>query len=309
MRRTLTRLLPWLITAGMLAYLFHRLPVQQVLDAARHAAPWTIPALAAIVLAVYLADCFAIWKTFGWFVAPLTVRETLTLRGATYLLALVNYSLGQGAFVYFLNRTRGVPLVRGAGAVLLIMGINVLVLLLLSSLGLVLGAQSLPAVKTVVSVAWAGLAFYVAVLLWRPRWLVQRPVLDLLLTAGIRGHLRALAVRVPHVATLLVLNHVALHAFGVQVPALQSLLCFPVVLFIAVLPISIQGIGPTQGVMIFFFARYAPSPATVLAASLGCQAIGWCVQVALGLICIRSQLVQTLKATSKAEAKEISAAS
>jgi hypothetical protein len=314
LRRTFTRLVPWIITAGILAYLFSRLPVGQVLEAARNAAPWTIPVLASLVLVVYLADCLAIRTTFGWFVAPLTIRETLTLRGATYLLALVNYALGQGAFVYFLNRTRAVPVVKAAAAVVLIMGINLLLLLLLSTLGLVLGAEGLPEIKTLIVVAYAGLAVYVAMLVWRPGWLQRRPILDVLLTAGLGGHLRALAVRIPHVASLLVLNHVALHAFGVKVPALQTLLCFPVVLLVAVLPISIQGIGPTQGAMIFFFSRYAAgSPsvreATVFAASLGVQAIAWCVQVALGLICIRSQLVSSLKERPKEPAKEMSAAS
>jgi hypothetical protein len=37
----------------------------------------------------------------------------------------------------------------------------------------------------------------------------------------------------------------------------------------------------------------------VLAASLGTQAIAWCVQIVLGLICIRSQLGQTLKEGAK----------
>jgi hypothetical protein len=310
MRRTLTRILPWLITAGILAYLFSRLPVDQVLRAARSAAPWTIPTVAGVVLLVYLADCLAIWKTFGWFVAPLSGRETLTLRGATYLLALINYALGQGAFVYFLNRTRQVPVVRAAAVVVLIMGINLLLLLFLSTLGLALGADPPPEVRSLIWIAYFGLAFYVALLIWRPAWLERRPILDVLLNAGVAGHVRALAVRIPHVATLLALNHVALHAFGVRVPVLQTLLCFPVVLLVAVLPISIQGVGPTQGAMIFFFARFAPGDATVreatvFAASLGTQAISWCVQIALGLICIRSQLVQTLKQAPK----EISSAS
>jgi hypothetical protein len=304
MRRKLTRLLPWLITAAILAYLFTRLPLDQVIQAARNAAPWTIPTLAGIVFLVYLADCLAIWTTFGWFVAPLTFRETLTLRGATYLLALINYALGQGAFVYFLHRARAVPVVRAAAAVVLIMGINLLLLLFLSTLGLVLGAQALPEINSLIWIAYVGLAVYVSLLIWRPQWLQRRPILDVLLNAGLGGHVRALVVRIPHVAVLLILNHVALHAFGVRVPVLQSLLCFPVVLLVAVLPISVQGVGPTQGAMIFFFARYAPGDAslreaTVFAASLGTQAIAWCVQISLGLLCVRSQLVQTLKEGAK----------
>ncbi len=41
------------------------------------------------------------------------------MRGATYLLAAVNYNVGQGAIVYFVHRARGVPVVRGLATVLL----------------------------------------------------------------------------------------------------------------------------------------------------------------------------------------------
>jgi electron transfer flavoprotein alpha/beta subunit len=59
------------------------------------------------------------------------------------------------------------------------------------------------------------------------------------------------------------------------------------VLLIAALPISIQGLGPAQGAMILFFGRYASGDdaeraATVLAAGLGAQAIAWVVQILIG---------------------------
>ena len=228
MRRKLTRLLPWLITAAILAYLFTRLPVEQVIQAARNAAPWTIPTLAGIVLLVYLADCLAIWTTFGWFVAPLTFRETLTLRGATYLLALINYALGQGAFVYFLHRTRGVPVVRAAAAVRAHHGHQPAAAAVPLDAGAGARApQALPEVNSLIWIAYVGLAVYISLLVWRPRGCSARPILDVLLNAGLGGHVRALVVRIPHVAILLVLNHVALHAFGVRVPVLQTLALFP----------------------------------------------------------------------------------
>ena len=309
MRRKLGRLAAWLVTAGMLAYLFSRVPLREVMQATGNAAPWTIPALVGIVLLVWCADSFAISKTFTWFVAPMNFRETLVLRGTTYLLALVNYALGQGAFVYFLHRTRGVRVMRAAAAVLLIMGVNLLVLLLLTSLGRLLGARAWPQLGTILLIAYAGLGVYIVALLARPRWLSSRPILDVLLNAGLVGHLKAMAVRVPHIMTLLLLNHVALVAFGVRAPLLQSLMCFPIVLLVAVLPISVQGLGPTQGAMIFFFAQFAPGAtgtdreAAVLAASLATQAIGSVLQIVVGLVCIRSQIGRRVQEASR-EVKE-----
>jgi hypothetical protein len=114
-----------------------------------------------------------------------------------------------------------------------------------------------------------------------------------------------MAVRLPHIITLLALNHVALLAFGVRVPLLQSVLCIPVVLLVAVLPISVQGLGPTQGAMLVFFTRYAPGStqpereATILAASLSVQAISSMLQIIIGALCIRSQIGRQLKDVSR----------
>ena len=141
------------------------------------------------------------WKTFGWFLAELPFRDVLVVRGATYLLAAINYSVGQGAIVYFVHRVRGVPVMRGVATVLLIMGTNLLVLLSFVTVGLALaGGTRPPALVPVVAVAWAGLAVYVAIVVARPKFLVSRPLFDVLLSAGLGGYLKAMLVRLPHIA-------------------------------------------------------------------------------------------------------------
>jgi uncharacterized membrane protein YbhN (UPF0104 family) len=304
MRRKLGRIAAWIVTIGVLGYLFWGIPVNDVLRAAHSAAPWTIPVVALLVVLVALADCVAMWKTFAWFVAPLSFREIAIVRGASYLLALINYGVGQGAIVYFANRSRGVPVLRGTAAVLLIMGTNLLLLLFLATIGMMFGAEALPEVRMLVIAGYAGLAVYVLLLLVRPRWLTRQPIFDVLLGAGLRGHLKAMAVRLPHVLLLHVLHYASLHAFGIQVPVPQVVLYGPVVFLVAVLPISVQGLGPAQGAMKFFYARYATGDAafreaTVLTAGLSSQAISWCVQVVIGLLCIRSTIARTLEELPK----------
>jgi hypothetical protein len=104
------------------AWLFWKVPMREVWAAITHAAPWTVPVVMGTVVLVYLADSFAMWRTFGWFLAKLPFRDVMIVRGATYLLAAINYSVGQGAIVYFVHRARGVPIMRGVATVLLIMG-------------------------------------------------------------------------------------------------------------------------------------------------------------------------------------------
>jgi hypothetical protein len=310
MRKKLGPFLAWAGTIAILVYLFRKIPVADVWEKMHTAAWWGIPAMAVLVLAVYLADSFAIMKTFGWFVAPLSYREVLVVRGATYLLALVNYAVGQGAIIYFVNRTRKVPILRGTAAVLLIMGINVLMLLVLATIGLVTSSDVSRGVRTVLLAAYGGLAVYILLVALRPRWLAKRPVFDVLLTAGLKGHLLSMLVRVPHICTLLALSWVSMAAFGVVLPVTKAVLCLPIVYFVTVLPISVQGLGTTQAMMILFFATYAPGATTgareaaVLAASLLSQVVANVMQILIGLGCMRSQLARGLGRQSETGARK-----
>jgi hypothetical protein len=310
MRKKLGPILAWTGTVAILAHLFWKIPLADVWDAMHRMAWWAIPANALIVLAVYLADSFAIQKTFGWFVAPLSYGEVLIVRGATYLLALVNYTVGQGAIIYFVNRTRQVPILRGTAAVLLVMGINVLMLLTLATIGLVAAPEVAAWLRTVLLVAYGGLVVYIVLLALRPRWLANRPIFDVLLSAGLGGHLRSMLVRVPHIFTLLALSWVSMAAFGVVLPVGKAVLCLPIVYFVTVLPISVQGLGPTQELMIKFFAVYAAGAtagereAAVLAASLLTQVVANVIQFCVGLLCMRSRLARGLWQANRAAAPE-----
>jgi hypothetical protein len=335
MKKRLVRLLAWAVTAGLLVLLFKRIPFHEVVAAARGAAGWTVPAAFFFGFLIYLGDSFAIWKTFGWFLFPrrapgvaperapgvatatvpatrLSLTDILLVRGATYLLAAINYNVGQGAIVYFVHRVARVPVVRGVATVLLIMGINVLALLFLATFGLAVAPEVPHALKLIVAVAYAGLGVYVAAVIAKPRWLATRPLFDVLLGAGLGGYARALAVRLPHIAILFAFQIVMLRGFGVAVPVIQAVAALPVVFFIAVLPISVQGLGTTQAAMIYFFARYArgdthAQQAAVLAASLVGQVCTLTFQAVLGVACLKSRVGRALAAAS-AEAQAAPAA-
>jgi hypothetical protein len=300
MLKRVARTAAWVITAALLFLLFRKIPFATVVAAARASAGWTVPAAVVGVVAIYLADSFAMWKTFAWFLAPLSFASVLVVRGATYLLAAINYNVGQGAIVYFVHRVTGAPVMRGVGTVLLVMGVNVLALLVLTTVGLGVAPDVPHSVAVVVGVAYAGLAVYATVVALKPAWLAKRPLFDVLLGAGLSGHARALLVRVPHIVALLFYHTSILRAFGVAVPISQAVVALPIVFFIAVLPISVQGLGTTQAAMLFFFARYGPGDAeaqkaAVLAASLFATALGVTGQCLIGLFCLRSRVGRELK--------------
>jgi hypothetical protein len=258
---------------------------------------------------VYFADSFAIWKTFGWFLAPLTFGQVLVVRGASYLLAAINYNVGQGAMVYFIHRAKGTTVMRGVATLLLVLGINVLALLGLSTVGLFVAPDIPRVVGVLVAVAFGGLAVYALAVAVKPRWLATRPLFDVLLGAGLGGHLKALLVRLPHIAALVVYTTTMLHAFGVAVPWRQAIVTLPLFFFIAVLPISVQGLGTGQAAMIFLFARWAPGDAktqaaAVVASSLFMTAVTTTLQALLGVACLRSRTGRELREAAAASAAE-----
>jgi len=106
---------------------------------------------------------------------------------------------------------------------------------------------------------------------------------------------------------LLLLSWFSLAAFGIVVPVGKAILCLPIVYFVTVLPISPQGLGTSQAMLIHFFLGYAPGAtdesrkAAILAASLVCQVIANIIQVSIGLFCMRNQLARDLRKVGKAD--------
>jgi len=303
MRKSLLRILPWVVTAGLLFLVFRRISIDEVIADTRRAAGWTVPLILASVVAVYLGDSFAIWKIFGRFLTRMSFVDVLLVRGATYLLAAINYNVGQGAIVYFVHRNAGTSIMRGVATILLVLGTNILALLFLATAGMSIAPAVPSAVKILVAVAWGGLGIYVVLVALRPRFL-DRPVFEVLLNAGISGHVSALLVRLPHIAALVAFQFTALRGFGVHVPLVNALAALPVTFLVAVLPISVQGLGTTQATMVYFFARYASgSPAeqeaAVVAASIVAQATALAFQAVLGVACLKTRVGRALQASTK----------
>jgi hypothetical protein len=183
---------------------------------------------------------------------------------------------------------------------------------MLASLGLGFPSDMAPQrfhiLQLVVGVAWVGLVGYAALVVAKPRFLTSRPLFDVLLSAGVGGHLKAMAARAPHVLTLMTLTWTSMAAFRIHVPVSQAVLCLPMVYFIAVLPISPQGLGTTELMMTTFFAKFAPGAsqaereAAVVASSLATRVVAMAVQSLLGFICLRSQLAKDIAPPADMEA-------
>lgn len=291
--------LPWLVALAILAVLVREIRLEPLREAFRHGAYLALSAY--IVLETLLAlpaDAFAAREALAVAGVRRPWREVLQARGASYLLGLVSYMAGQGGMGWYLART-GVPVGRSAGAVLLLMITNGMVMVVLGAIGLgaalaqgALAGAPRELLFLTIAAALASILGYLIVLAVRPRWLARYSLLAPLFEAGVAGHLRACAARLPHMLLLTVLHWGAFRVWGIAVPAGRGLALNPVVLLIAALPIAPGGLGTTQALQVLFFSPWAMAStsdnraAAVLAFSLVHHVVGLVVQGAIGLACL-----------------------
>jgi uncharacterized membrane protein YbhN (UPF0104 family) len=287
---------PLLLALAILAYLFARIPRAALWDALA-TGPWLwLGAYTVfVVLLALLADVYAMDIALTITGLNLQFSQIFLVRGATYLLGLLNYSLGQGAFGVYLQRS-GVPTVRAAGIMLFLLIVNSGMFLLMSCLGVLAGALFGGSFSRFASLAFGltgCLLAYLSVVSLRPRFLQGWRLIAPLLEAGLGGHLRAAAGRMPHVLVLILTFWGALHLWGIPIPLLKGIILIPVILFLSALPITPAGLGTFQGSMVLLISPYVPlanpeaRAATVLAFSLVYHFLGIIIQAILGLWCFQ----------------------
>lgn len=283
------RWLPWLVALAILLFLVREVRVDALREAFRHGA-WVALSFYIVLetLIALPADAFGTREALAVAGIPRPWSEVLLARGASYLLGLLSYVAGQGGMGFYLART-GVPAGRSAGAVLLLMIGNGIVLVLLGAAGLAIERDRLEGVRTdllllTIVAALIGILVYLIVIAVRPRWLERYSLLAPLFEAGLGGHLRTILARFPHMLLLATLHWGAFRIWGIAVPPVRGLALNPIVLLIAALPVTPGGLGTTQALQVLFFSPYGSAP-SVLAFSLVHHVIGLIVQAAVGLGC------------------------
>jgi len=306
------RIAPWAIALLALAWVFRSIDRHQLVSALGHAPiAWFVTVSAFMLVLNCAADTFAMRSVFSWFGCTVPYWDLFVVRASTYLLAVVNYHVGQAAIVGYLYKARKVPLLRASGWILFIIGIHVGILFLLSSAGASDASGDLKMLRAIPLVFGAGVVTYAGLLLLKPKLLADRALLSPLFEMGIVGHLKGMLVRLPHIFVLLVWHYLSLHMFGVDVPVTDALLYLPAYFAVASLPINVNGFGVAQLVAIAFFSKYAAVPpgsldivgaqkAAVTAYSLGTSGISIVLQLVLGFLALRRATTIGLEPTAPA---------
>jgi len=247
------RSVPVLMTVGLLWYFFATTDLD-AFEAALSGADVTqfvirLFAMAAVALA-WDGVCYR-WL-LRRFTAETSWWEAVKLRGASWLLNVVNYAAANAMVVAYLKQTKGVGLGKGASAVIFLMLVDVYALAVVATAG---AAVMLPDKVDAFLYADAALAALMLghLLYWRRGWTFG-PV-DRLRSAGVfvafaeatvTDYLRLGGLRLVMICVFVLYNATLLPCFGLDIP-LEGIAAFtPIISFVTALPISVAGFGTHQ---------------------------------------------------------------
>lgn len=282
---TLRRWWPWLVGAAILALIATRIPVDAFRDAVGHGPHLRLGLVTlALTVTTLCTDSVTVWLGLLALRIRRPIEHVFAIRGATYLLVIVNYALGQGAFGLYLSRT-GIKGLRAAGSTLFLVGTNLAALMLVTLAVWMIGGGD-PAYRTLwwtLVVGCSAFGAYLVVIAMAPPFLAEQPLLAPFFEAGLRGHLIAVIGRLPHTAVMTMAPWIAIRAWGIPVPLSAAVTLMPVVAIASVLPISPAGLGTTQAALVYFFTAYAPA-AHILAFSVVYFVYGVVASALVGMI-------------------------
>ena len=285
----------WGVTFGALAFILVTTDLSTLWSSLRGAnwlLFWGVTAVAFAALLV--VDTAAVAWLFRRYHAPRTTfREVLPVRGASYILSILNHAAGSAAMSLYFSKRHRVPLLEGAASILLLLFVDLLVLVIMTTLGMSLLPESWRS-----AVLWLALAFAVGValhlLFWRAPWswgplerVRTHPHLRGFRDATIADYGVMIALRAPVVGIYVLIHLGTLAAFSIHVPVPHLLVLVPVQMIIAGLPLSISGIGTVQLAQRELYRPFAVSVDQIDAYGLSLVLCFLVPRILIGLVCLR----------------------
>jgi Lysylphosphatidylglycerol synthase TM region len=292
MRQRILRALPWALTVGIFAILFHRVPFIDVMAALRQVRFEAYFALMVPYSLMYCSiDAFVLWRVLQWFHTPVPYRRVLPVRAAAYILSLLNPSLGQGGVAFALHRREEFPFLEITGSLLFLVVLEFCQLALYAAIG-IFGFHTHLAIAFAPVYAVLGLGLTVVLLCiqrgidplalvltrigrWysgdtafqAPSRLPHASLLRTFQDARPRHYLLTLLYKAPNFLLAVIVHYYALQLFSISVPFTRLLGFLPIVFLVASLPVTVAHLGTSQAAWLYFFAAYGEA-AQLLAYSL-----------------------------------------
>jgi len=275
------RAVPWAVGAAIIAFLVWRIepgPLAGALSQARLSL--YLPALGLFLYLNFLVDTQNLHALLKYFNRGIRFYDSMVIRGASYLLMIVDYTLGMGSIVYYLKRYRGVPIVRGTGQMFYLNYITHVSLLVLAIAGCAMASGS-PSpwplrFALACSALLASAVILAAALKLLPDYrflakIKRNGLMKVFIETPARIYLLHTVYRCGFYAIFVFFFYAAVRAFNMEIPMTALFAYVPIILLVISIPISAFGLGTSQAAMLVLFRDYG-TPAQILAFSLAYSA-------------------------------------
>jgi uncharacterized membrane protein YbhN (UPF0104 family) len=259
------RLLPLAISSAILIYLFWYIDIRQCLSALLNAnMAIYVPAVLVLIFSTFLLDTQNLAITLKHFHYPLSWKNAFTLRGVTYLIMTIDYSVGMGVLIYYLKKHLGIPVMRSTGLMTFFNGITQKALIYMAIIGLIILSPTSALLDKLliffIGFSILDLLFIVALKKLPPRGLALKirnlNLLRVFHEAPWRTYGILLFWRMVYYAFFIVFFYVAVRAFNMQIPLIALIAYVPIILLVISLPIAPGGFGTAQATMLILFKDY-----------------------------------------------------
>ena len=306
------RLLPWIVTIGIFAYLFHQIAVSEVLEAATHVNLWLfIPVIIIGFLLYFLWDVLLYTLVFGDVGIQVTYREMIPIRGSAHLLTIINHFAGTGGVALLMNRWKNIPISQAGSVVvfkLFIEYYGILALCLITAfhipgvdLKLLFSNAAEGDLVRMIIISWI---IYALVLIFFQLFIPHtngfKKVKDSKILKAFRDispqkHIMFISVQLIGFFFFdVVMVFFALIVFKLEIPFLLFITLFPIVRLIEAIPVSVMGLGTSQMAMLWLFAPLTGNAGSTLNISASILAFSLLVTIfsnlgrfLVGSVCIR----------------------
>lgn len=311
-------LLPWLVAAGLFAYLFYKIPPAQVLKSLRFVRLWPFVGYAIFYFLVLMAlDTFSLARVMTRFDAPVSFRELLPARCVSYLLSIVNYNAGQAAMALYFKRSRGMSFFKTLGNILFVTAIDLYWIVALAFAGsffldIQIHELSLNRwVQRVAYVAFAALILHLA--FWRgwlgkvwPKrihfgftdWVKGRHLFQSFHHATLADYFKIALLRLPIHVLIIISMGVVMSFFEVHIFWTDVIATFPIIFLLGAIPLTPGGLGATQLATVELLKNQVTSPLfssgqikpeeLLFAMSLAWMFVNYLLKALAGLIFLRT---------------------
>lgn len=297
--------LPWVVTCLLLGYIFiYKVEFFDVFNAVKLANLNIFIPIVLITFAIgILASTFSYYLAFNWLAAKAGFKEIFYARGAIHILSIINFALEQGGLGYWLARKKSVSGGQAFSTIFFIMTMGGFMIMCLSTVGLLL----MPEVKishvitdgpgtgllrfTIIYIVFSIVEFIIWITKPKTRFLrfMFRGPFMVFHKLQLRHFIIMFLLNLIPFTSFIIGAWIGLTAFGVNVPFSHVLTYVPIIEFIAVIPITVMGLGTTQVAWIKFFEGLV-SAETIVAFSMLWAVMTIVLRSILSLCCLPKAL-------------------